>query len=101
MKLGEKTFVNQIEEEKLSKIFSIFIIEKQKFNTWQAIKQAEENSVDENRIPMVVFRRNNSKTYCVVEFERLMELLYQQNLKKQIEKPIPPESLIVVTEGEK
>lgn len=99
--MGEKTFVNQIEEEKLSKIFSIFIIEKQKFNTWQAIKQAEENSVDENRIPMVVFRRNNSKTYCVVEFERLMELLYQQNLKKQIEKPIPPESLIVVTEGEK
>ena len=43
---------------------------------WQSIKQAEENSKEESRIPMVVFRRNRSKTYCVMEFEKLIELLY-------------------------
>jgi hypothetical protein len=25
---------------------------------------------------MVVFRRNNAKTYCVMEFQKLIELLY-------------------------
>ena len=45
-------------------------------NIWGAIKQAEENSkVD--RIPMVVFSKNREKTYCVVEFETLMNLIYK------------------------
>lgn len=41
---------------------------------WQWLTQAEENS-EEKRIPLVVFKRNRSKTYAVLEFDKLMELL--------------------------
>jgi len=56
--------------------FDVECKNQEKINIWSCIKQAEDNSKDEKRIPMVVFRRNNAKTYCVMEFQKLIELLY-------------------------
>ena len=47
----------------------------EKLNIWSALEQATENTSD-SRIPMLVFSRNRSKTYCVVEFEELLNLIY-------------------------
>lgn len=47
----------------------------EKLNVWQAITQAEANSTEERRIPLVVFKRNRSKIYCVIEFDKLLGLL--------------------------
>lgn len=63
----------------LAKKFIPFDIEcknTESINIWSAITQAEENSIPD-RIPMVVFSKNRSKTYCVVEFEKLFNLLYK------------------------
>lgn len=46
----------------------------EKASPWQWIKQAEENT-KENRIPLVVFRRNRSKTYAIIEWEKLLKLV--------------------------
>ena len=37
-----------------------------------------EDWTDEGRIPLVVFSRNRSKTYCVLEFDKLLELLFAE-----------------------
>ena len=44
----------------------------EKLNIWGAIEQAEDNA--EDRIPVVVFKRNRSKIYAVIEFEELMKI---------------------------
>lgn len=41
-------------------------------NIWSAIKQAEENSKGDT--PIVVFKRNRSKTYVCLEFTQFMSL---------------------------
>jgi len=46
-------------------------------NVWNALTQAEENTKS-NRIPLLVFRRNRSKTYAVIELEKLLDLLYKK-----------------------
>ena len=46
----------------------------EKLNVWGALKQAEDNS-KEDRIPLLVFSRNRSKTYAVLEFDKLLELM--------------------------
>ena len=52
--------------------FDIEAKNQEKFNLNEAMKQAISNCKD-NRIPMVVFSKKRSKTYCVVEFEKLFE----------------------------
>ena len=42
-------------------------------NIWGALEQAEDNSG--NHTPLVIFKRNRSKTYAVLEFDKLLELL--------------------------
>jgi hypothetical protein len=42
-------------------------------NVWDWIKQTESNSVN-GRIPLVVFRRNRSETYCILKFDDLIKL---------------------------
>ena len=42
-------------------------------NIWSAIRQAEDNCKD--RVPLVIFKRNHSKVYCVIEFDKLLNLL--------------------------
>jgi len=46
---------------------------KEKLNIWSALKQAEENA--NGYVPVVVFRRNHSKTYAVVDLEHFIELI--------------------------
>ena len=46
----------------------------EKFNQlWSAIEQAENNSG--NHTPLVIFKRNRTKTYAVLEFDKLLKLL--------------------------
>jgi hypothetical protein len=43
-------------------------------SVWAWMKQAEEN-VKGDRIPLVIFKRNHSKTYALLEWETLLEIL--------------------------
>ena len=54
--------------------FDIECKNQQKIAIWAALEQAESNK-KEGRIPLVIFKRNHSKTYAVIEWERLLELL--------------------------
>ena len=53
--------------------FSVECKNQEKLNIWGALEQAEENSG--NHTPLVIFKRNRSKTYAVLEFEELLKLL--------------------------
>jgi len=55
--------------------FDIECKAQEKLSIWDALTQAEENSMDIERIPMLVFTRNNSKKYAVVEFDKLLEII--------------------------
>lgn len=61
----------------LAKKYILFDIEskcQEKLNIWSAIEQAEANA-EEGRIGLVIFKRNRSKVYAVVEFHKLLSLL--------------------------
>ena len=53
--------------------FSTECKNQEKLNIWSSLKQAETNSG--KHIPIVIFKRNRSKTYVALEFEKLLELL--------------------------
>ncbi len=51
-------------------------------NIWSALAQAESNAIAGKTMPVLVFRRNKSKTYAVVEVDiliRLMRMLHVQD----------------------
>ncbi len=58
--------------------FDIECKNQQKINIWAALEQAESNA-KEGRIPLVIFKRNHSKTYAVLEWEKLLEILNESN----------------------
>ena len=45
----------------------------EKLSIWSSLEQAEDNSRD--HIPLLIFKRNRSKTYAVLEFDELLKLL--------------------------
>ena len=53
--------------------FSVECKNQEKLNIWSSLEQAEINS--DKHIPLVVFKRNRSKTYAVLEFKELLKLL--------------------------
>ena len=53
--------------------FSVECKNQEKLNIWGALEQAEDNSG--NHTPLVIFKRNRSKTYAVLEFDKLLKLL--------------------------
>ena len=53
--------------------FSVECKNQEKLNIWDALDQAEGNSG--KHTPLVIFKRNRSKTYAVLEFEELLQLL--------------------------
>jgi len=53
--------------------FSVECKNQEKLNIWSALQQAESNAG--KHIPLLVFKRNRSKTYAVLEFDKLLELL--------------------------
>jgi len=54
--------------------FDIECKNQEKMNVWASIKQCESNC-KEGRIPLLVFKRNHTKTYACLEFETLLQLL--------------------------
>ena len=53
--------------------FSVECKNQEKLNIWSSLEQSETNSG--NHIPIVIFKRNRSKTFVALEFEKLLELL--------------------------
>ena len=53
--------------------YSIECKNQEKLNIWSSLEQAENNSG--NHTPLVIFKRNRTKTYAVLEFDKLLELL--------------------------
>ena len=53
--------------------FSFECKNQEKINIWESLKQSEENSGDYP--PVLVFKRNRSKTYVVLEIEDFIDLI--------------------------
>ena len=53
--------------------FSIEAKNQEKLSIWSALKQCEGNS--KGRIPLLIFKRNRTKTYAVIELEELLKLM--------------------------
>tara|TARA_R100000458_G_scaffold20380_1_gene18132 strand:- start:9194 stop:9544 length:351 start_codon:yes stop_codon:yes gene_type:complete len=49
----------------------------ERLQIWQAIEQAEGNAND--RVPVVVFKRNRSKTYLTIEFNNFVNMIREKN----------------------
>lgn len=53
--------------------FSFEMKNQEKISIWQCIQQAEDNS--KGHKPALIFRRNRSKTYCVIDIDAFVELI--------------------------
>ena len=53
--------------------FSFECKNQEKINIWESLNQAEENSGDST--PVLIFKRNRSKTYAVLEIEDFIKLI--------------------------
>ena len=53
--------------------FSVECKNKEKLNIWKSLEQSETNSG--KHTPIVIFKRNRTKTYVALEFKKLLELL--------------------------
>lgn len=54
--------------------FSIECKNREKIAIWETIRQAEDNARKEGRLPLIVFKRNRSRKYAVVNWETLLFL---------------------------
>lgn len=52
----------------------------EKINIWSCLNQAEHNA---KRIPLLVFKRNRSKTYACIELDKLLELMKNDEFIKK------------------
>ncbi len=57
--------------------FAIECKNQEKLNIWDSLKQAEENSGDYD--PVLIFKRNRSKTYAVINIEKFIELINENS----------------------
>ena len=48
----------------------------EKLNIWSSLEQAEENSGD--YAPVLIFKRNRSKTYVVIEIDEFLKLIHDR-----------------------
>ena len=53
--------------------FSVECKNQEKLNIWSSLEQAESNRG--KHTPLLIFKRNRTKTYAVLEFDKLLELL--------------------------
>lgn len=49
----------------------------EKLSIWSAIQQSEKNAKN-GRIPLVIFKRNRSKIYAIIEWDNLLKLVDNQ-----------------------
>ena len=68
---GEDLIMSRAARDKFP--FSIECKNQEKLNVWSSLEQAESNSG--KHIPLLIFKRNRTKTYAVLEFDKLLELL--------------------------
>jgi len=61
--------------------FSFECKNQERLSIWDSLLQSETNSKD--RIPVVVFKRNRSKTYIAFEFEEFLKLIGDNSGKKE------------------
>jgi hypothetical protein len=54
--------------------FDIEAKNQESISIWKCLEQAETNTKT-GRIPLLVFKRARSKTYCCLEFDKLLELI--------------------------
>lgn len=54
--------------------FSVECKNTERLNVWSAIKQAENHALRSGYTPLVVFSRNRSKEYVVIELEKFLKL---------------------------
>ena len=57
--------------------FAIECKNQEKLNVWDSLKQAEENSGDYD--PVLIFKRNRSKTYAVINIDKFIELINENS----------------------
>jgi hypothetical protein len=55
--------------------FDIECKNQERVNIWQWIEQAEKNNKNNLRTPLIIFKRNRSKIYAVIEWDKLLSLL--------------------------
>ena len=53
----------------------------EKLNIWSSLEQAETNAG--KHIPLLIFKRNRSKTYAVINIEKFIELINENNKSSQ------------------
>ena len=76
--MGESGEDNKLSPSAKKKIrYSFECKNVERLNMWQAIEQAESNC--EDRAPVVVFKRNRSKTYLAIEFDSFVKLIGENN----------------------
>ena len=68
---GEDLIMARAAREKFP--YSIECKNQEKLNIWESLKQAEENSGDYP--PILIFKRNRSKTYVTLELEEFLKLI--------------------------
>ena len=68
---GEDLIMARAAREKFP--YSIECKNQEKINIWESLNQAEENSGDYP--PVLIFKRNRSKTYAVLELEDFIDLI--------------------------
>lgn len=57
--------------------FAIECKAQENLNIWSALKQTENNS-EENQIPLLIFKRNNSETYATIKFDDLINIFFKK-----------------------
>mgnify|MGYP003108830418 CR=1 FL=1 len=77
---GEDIKLSPAAKKKIGYSFECKNVER--LNIWQAIEQSESNC--EDRIPVVVFKRNRSKTYLTIEFNEFVKLIGEKNVKQVV-----------------
>ena len=53
----------------------------ERLNIWESLSQAEDNADD--RIPILVFKRNRTKTYATIELEAFLNLIGEPDERKR------------------
>ena len=59
--------------------FSFECKNQEALNIWSSLEQAETNAGDYD--PVLIFKRNRSKTYAVINIEKFIELINESNSK--------------------
>jgi hypothetical protein len=55
----------------------------ERLNIWESLSQAEGNADD--RIPVLIFKRNRTKTYAAIDVEAFLQLIGEHNAEKRKE----------------